>query len=586
MKLSKSILAISICFTFSANAQMTKKELLQEIKKEKFRTPIDAKKIADDFDKEYKNTTKKTRNSEKKLSVVTSASIEEGEAHIAINPANNDQLVMSYMEESNGAIRFPVYYSNNAGQTWSKSSFNATSYLSQDLGAGTQAAGGGDPIFAYDKNGKLYFSWIYLAFNQNVLDTVYALMYIASSTDNGASFALEPGANHFIARAALDPNSFESYPNSDGFYDRQWFAMDLSNGANANNLYCSFVYFPNQIESPSLTGITIKKKPANTNVFNSTKSQVYSGSSQFGNVAVDNNGKLHVTFCDLTTNQIYHKVSSDGGVTFSAAHLIYTGTNLFGSQGNGIIHDRENAATNMVVDGKNNIHVTWSDFNGSDYDSYYARSTDGGNTFSSPITLSINSNKVLMPVVSAFQDKITIGGYVVNASKISDYYVMNSNDNGAFFSTPIKVTSASTDFAANAGNWFGDYYNSVRNDTKIYNIWSDGRTGNTKMYVSITNDAPLGITEISPINGSFQLEKMYPNPSSDDVNFVVISSETDNFNVSILAIDGKEISSQKTKINIGENKFSISTKSLVAGNYIISIVNNDGTKLTRKLVKN
>jgi hypothetical protein len=335
---------------------ITKAEMLQHIKKEKLRTPVKVTDAIQAFEAQN-STSKKLRGQELKVTTSNSSGDEEGEAHIAINPKNNQQLIFSYMDNSAAGMTFPIYYSNNGGYNWTKSTFNALTYLNQDYGSGTFVAGGGDPIFAYDKNGKLYFSWIFLSFNISTPDTAYANMYWASSLDNGATWNLEPNADHFIGKSALDVSTFESYANSDGFYDRQWFAIDQSSGTYSDNLYCSFVYFPNTIESPALTGITVKTKTGAASTFSSTKHQVYSGESQFGNVAVDNTGKLHVTYCELNQNSIYHKVSSDGGNTFSSAHLIYNGTNLFGSQGNGFIHDRENSATNMVVDGDNNVHV-------------------------------------------------------------------------------------------------------------------------------------------------------------------------------------------------------------------------------------
>ena len=107
---------------------------------------------------------------------------------------------MSYMDNtSSGAINYPVYYSNDGGTTWTKSTFNAFSKLNTDF-PGYSFIGGGDPVFAYDKNGNLYFSWIYLVLN-STNDTAVAAMYWAKSSDNGVSFTLQPGNNHFIGKS-------------------------------------------------------------------------------------------------------------------------------------------------------------------------------------------------------------------------------------------------------------------------------------------------------------------------------------------------------------------------------------------------
>lgn len=568
---------------FSTLAQTSKLERLQEIKREKYRTPVPAINLLQE--NASSSTTKKVRAGEKKISPVTVVNVEEGEAQIAINPANPNQLIMSYMENSTSGLRFPIYFSNDGGVTWSKSTFNPASYLTQDIGAGTMAAGGGDPVFAYDKTGKLHYSWIYLALNPAIQDTAYALMYHAVSSDNGQTFTLNAGDDHFIGKSKLDLVTFESYANADGFYDRQWFAMDLSNTATANTLYCSFVYFPNQAEPTNLEGITIKKKLFSSNTFGATKYQVFDGSSQFGNVVVDANGKLHVSFCDLNLNKVLHKSSTDGGITWSAAHDVYTGNNLFGSQGGGFLHDRENAALNMVADGANNLHMTWSDMDGSNYNSYYSRSTDGGITWSTPTILLINSNKTLMPVVAASGNQITIGMYGVDASKVADYYIINSTNNGLSFGTPIKISQQSSNFASTGTRWYGDYFNAVRTDQKIYNIWSDGRSGSTKMYVSVTDAAPNGLQEITSINSNFQVSSIAPNPIVADMNVEINCLTQDKITIQILSTEGKILYRDTQLQSAGKHTIRVNMQLYPKGLYHVRISNAAGDYVTRNCIK-
>lgn len=131
-------------------------------------------------------------------------------------------------------IEYPIYYTNNGGSSWTKSSFNAYNQLATEF-PGYFAIGGGDPVFAWDKSGNLYFSWIYLVINPG-FDTAIAAMHWAKSTDAGVNFSLQSGNNRYIGKAFLDPNSpdLDALPGSEGFYDRQWFAVDNSNERKAS----------------------------------------------------------------------------------------------------------------------------------------------------------------------------------------------------------------------------------------------------------------------------------------------------------------------------------------------------------------
>ena len=398
-----------------------------------------------------------------------------------------------------------------------------------------------------------------------------------------------------LVGSSVDPNSpnFDAFPGSEGFYDRQWFAMDLSSGANANTLYASFIYFNTPTESPSLTGSTIKKLQSGGTSFGN-KIQAISGSIQFNNVRVDNAGVLHLTGADIDNNSVIYCKSTDGGNTFSAPITIATGTNLFGSQGNGYIHDRENAATNMEVDGAKHVHVVWSDFSvtpDANYKSFYSRLNNGGSSFSTPIDLStlfIAGNNVLMPVVSTAGNQVTIGAYVIDASKVSDYYIINSQDNGNTWSAPIKLSSVSTDFASasNTGAWFGDYANAVRTDTKVYTIWSDGRSaGGPKMYVNTTTLWATPTTDITPINSSLQLNNLYPNPVNSVLNLQFNVQKQDNIVVHVLSIDGKEILTQHHTLSAGKQAVTLQVSDLATGHYVLQITNQDGFDIVRHFVK-
>jgi hypothetical protein len=216
---------------------------------------------------------------------------------------------------------------------------------------------------------------------------------------------------------------------------------------------------------------------------------------------------------------------------------------------------------------------------------------NGGSAFSTPIdlnTLFPSGNKVLMPVVSTSGNGVTIGAYVINASKVSDYYIINSSDNGNTWSAPVKLSSASTTFnsSSNATKWFGDYSNSVRTDTKVYNIWSDGRgTGGPKMYVNVTTLWPVAVTDVTPINSSLQLQSVYPNPVASELNLQFLLAKENHISISVYTMEGKQILDQKKSLHAGKQIESLPFESFAPGQYVLKIVDQDGFEIVRHIEK-
>ena len=79
-------------------------------------------------------------------------------------------------------------------------------------------------------------------------------------------------------------------------------------------------------------------------------------------------------------------------------------------------------------------------------------------------------------------------------------------------------------------------------------------------------------------NGSVTSEvAVYPNPANNQVN-LKFSSESEQYGqVDIYNINGAKIMSLPTSISTGVNTVNINTADLTAGNYIVSLVTNEGT---------
>ncbi|HRH67442.1 MAG TPA: sialidase family protein, partial [Bacteroidia bacterium] len=198
--------------------------------------------------------------------VVISGSAEaESEVHAALNPLDSNNWVCSSNTvdpNGSGTNDVPVnhiYYTNDFGSTWTRSGFDPLPVVS-----GVTIAGGGDPNFAYDKNGRVYTSWINL-YLQGFTSVTWQLLW-AYSDDGGANW--QRGSTPEIIgttgpiTALFDPTQFNG-----PIADKEWLAVDRSNSSYQNTLYCAYY----EAGGPAnLNTIAVRKKSAAASAFASS----------------------------------------------------------------------------------------------------------------------------------------------------------------------------------------------------------------------------------------------------------------------------------------------------------------------------
>ncbi|MDR3680275.1 MAG: T9SS type A sorting domain-containing protein [Flavipsychrobacter sp.] len=528
----------------------------------------------------------KTTNTDERLTT-GNGSDQEAEVSVIYKPTDSSKLIISFMDQTTIGLTFPIYYSSNGGQTWTKSTFNTTTILQADF-PGQTLDGGGDPAFAWDKNGRVYFSWIYLTSNATNDSSFFSLNW-AYSDNNGVTWSVQPGKNHFIGQGAFDQSgNILNY--FDGVTDREWLSVDNSGGAHQGRLYCSFVCFPANNAS-IFEGL--KYKDANSNSFG-PMSTVYNNASQFGNVEVDKNGIVNVSYADMSANEIRHSSSADGGATFSSSNLISSATDLMHQSGPFVIHNRENGAPNLAVDGAATLHIVWTDFVGGMTTSFYSRSSNGGITWSTPKTLDsfVTNKQSFMPTIAANGNNVAISFTGINYTfDTALYYQINSTNNGRTFNAAKLLSSSPTNYAyylsngGNSGNYFfGDYNRSVRSLCNTYAAWSDGRINlGPKIYFAKTNYCSIGIKEVTEVNATIQLSAVYPNPATDKITLEMVSTQTQNVSISLTNINGQKILTQKAVLHSGDQHIVIPLNKLPAGTYILSVNDNKTTIATRQV---
>lgn len=557
----------------SAEKKERIRERIREMKKEKIRhSRRDSLRSGSQF---------KVTSDKQGITGSTDPDEEECEVSLACHPADSNKVVVSFMTMSMMTpLDFPVYYSSNGGKNWSRSAFSPLDETMNEF-PDLFPIGGGDPVFAWDKKGRVYMSWLYMLADMN-MDTIFSYTMWAYSDNSGQTWQMEQGKDRMICIGAMDMNQ-DMFDNYEGIADRQWLAVDNSDGPNQGNLYCSSFFVPGD-EDMNKVGVGMKVKPKNATAFGPNV-VAYNGETQFANVEVDKNGIVHVSFADLLDNRNMHVSSSDAGQSFSQAHSIgSSGQNLFGSMG--ILHERENAATNLAVDRNGNLHVVWGDFSSTNCLAFYSRSADGGNTWSTPLDLLQTGGfkHAMMPVVAADKD-VSISFTGVDSKDSANYYQINSTNGGTSFGGPSKISLSATYYGQYvSGEFFGDYNRSVRSSCMDYSAWTDGR-GNAgpKVYFAATNHCTLGIRDITAINTGIQLMSVYPNPARETVHLDFELTGNEKIYVTVSDIAGRKIAGHEFLVSPQDHMVKLPVSNLTAGHFVLNIYNKENLILRRNI---
>ncbi len=534
----------------------------------------------------------------------------ESELHAAINPTDTSNIVVSPIKmDANAGLSCPVYYTKDFGQTW-----NVSNFVNMPHEDGTMSGGGGDPVFVYDANGRLYFSWIDLYANAlNFLFGGDANMGIfwAYSDDGGATWTTPTndtillGQLHFAAGGQVDGISSP-------ISDKQWMAADVNeNSPYKNNVYVSYVTISQDANGYAHYEILCKTKPADQDAF-TTEALVADSTSflftQFSSIAVDANGNVHVDFYGYKKNDInmalWHSVSTDGGQTFSTPNRIsyvyfnlplFTPDSLGPDTIPGINKQRLYPSPYMAADKAGNIYATWTAFGVETHgatlsDIYLSKSSDNGATWSAPVKVNDDGLNTAQNYYSAITtnnlNEVILGWYDRREDTVPDnppypayYYYGISTDGGQTFEN-VKVATEATDFAhvgdQNQGFGIGEYTQVLATNNYIIPVWSDCRTndGNLNIYAAfISKSNPSAVTLASLDNNV----KVYPVPVKD-----LMTVETDksgNYELNLIDISGKVAMSR----TFNGNAYRMEVGTLKAGMYYLVISSNGETVAIKKV---
>ena len=179
------------------------------------------------------------------------------------------------------------------------------------------------------------------------------------------------------------------------------------------NVYCGGTLFADDPEVGEEGTVVFRKNAGEFDFINPAPNAIPSSATtqtQFTNVATDDEGKVHVSGILINQNggSIVYTKSDVGGNNYEP-HIVLGSSAGFPS--NWEVHSRENAAVSLAVDG-DNVYVAWTDFQDGNVLGFYCYSHDGGETFTSPISIGDlyfgESNHIVMPVVAASEGNLVI----------------------------------------------------------------------------------------------------------------------------------------------------------------------------------
>ncbi|MFL6233931.1 MAG: hypothetical protein ACJ76N_12420 [Thermoanaerobaculia bacterium] len=324
-------------------------------------------------------------------------------------------------------------------------------------------------------------------------------------------------------------------------------------------------------------------------------------------------GDVFGFFPDTGSRRFNVVKSTNGGVSFGTPVRIATG---FGSFQYAIPADASRQPLIYISGGayrtstKNNVYAAWNDLSGDTGCTsgggpgtnaastcksriFFARSTDGGATWSAPVKVNnqsgLNDQFNQWLVVDETNGKLALMYYDTvgdSTRKSVNVYYQSSTDDGVTWSTPFKVTTASTNettAGSDSGNQYGDYNSLSGISGTFFPSWTDRRSGaSEEIWTAAIADGTVATPDFS-ISASPTAKSIVVGNAG---TVTVSTTALNGFNNSI----SLSASGQPTGVTVGFSPNPIAAPgtgsstmtitvgaSTVPGTYTITVTGTDGT---------
>lgn len=418
----------------------------------------------------------------------------ESEVHAAINPTDTNNIIVASMQFSPGLLGSELKIPIFYTNDFGNS-WNSSSFTPTEIGVGILdlVAGGGDPVLAFTPDGKAHLTWLLLV------------------------TSLLSGESNFIIHHAVS---------NDG--GATWIADEMPIDAGAVEIITD--NFP----EVSIVGRAVDKEWL---AVDSSPSSPYYGS-------------LYASYVELTIDEIAHyqiMLSAwDGDESFSSPVVAVDSLNFFLSQ-----------FVTPAVSQNGDLHLSWLGVSNDDFylGIYHTKSTDGGESFSTPQLVSYINVPCFPPMTST---EPCIPG--VDADRTLSYnYILAGNTETT--ADHLYITWSANGFQEEVTSGFDIYFSKSVDGGETWSIPQivnqdlDININNFMSYPSLSPNGTLFLSwydQRESIDGT--ITDYYGSYSNDNGN-----SFTDDFKISCIPTNFSTVGSLNSGFGVGEYNATVST---------------------------
>jgi hypothetical protein len=443
------------------------------------------------------------------------------EPTIAVDPRNPSIIVAGAQDlrlKAIGEHRWHGYYrSTDGGETWS-------SGLLPGFPGDTSLQGTSSPlhvynttsdtVMAFDRSGNLYYAGI--AFELNCTPTATTTCYPEVA---------------FVAKYTNDGSAYAGTKLINGFYpaDKPWIAVDTTGGPTDGIVYLSFdanILLPSGLV---FTSVFTRSTDGGTTFSTPIAAPMPPNYGNLPGVAVDSAGNVYVSTLavDVLGNPLNYiqvsKLTNGGsiltGTVVAAASIVLLPSPLPGGS------FRTFTIPQIAAD-SSGVYLVWDDFRTGNANVMLSRSTDGGTTWSSPITVNdVTTGQHFFSTIIASGGIVSVAWYdsrfnTGTTLTVLDVFLAQSTNGALSFSPSTRVTNQSfnpetvlrTDGPNINEHFIGDYIDIGAYKGVVYPIWSDNRNAcdtidpvfgcvDQDVYI-VPERIPLGVSFVSTLDSS------------------------------------------------------------------------------------